>query len=308
MKKISNNTFLIDTAEELSLLRENDTPCSFVPTMGNLHEGHLQLIKMGLDLLNLVYVSIFVNPTQFAANEDFHSYPRTLEEDLKKLVNLMNSYPQKKIVVYAPKSAEEIYSPQFSTLINVPHLSKELEGIFRPDHFGGVCTVVYLLFQQIKPIYALFGKKDYQQWKIIEKMTKDLRLGIEIIGVETVRNADGLALSSRNNFLTDKEKIQALNLRLTLLKVRDYLMTNTASNFFDLNLLELFTTKSEEIDWDYLELRDSSNLKKENQTSIKTTHFVILGVYRLGKVRLIDNIEFTLKDQNITEQNIMEQN
>ena len=174
----------------------------FVPTMGYLHEGHLSLVRCAKKENDLVVVSIFVNPTQFGEGEDYDKYPRDLERDLKLLegegVN----------IVFAPP-VEDMYPPSYSTFVEETKLSRLWEGEFRPGHFRGVCTVVTKLFNIVKPDRAYFGEKDYQQLKVIQKMVKDLNMDIEIIGCPIVREKDGLAMSSRNTYLTSEEREQA---------------------------------------------------------------------------------------------------
>ncbi len=183
-------------------LRESGKTIGFVPTMGYLHEGHLSLVRCAKGENDAVVVSIFVNPTQFGRGEDFDRYPRDLERDLKLLEK------EGVEVVFAP-SVEEMYPEGFSTFVEETKLSKRWEGEFRPGHFRGVCTVVLKLFNIVKPDRAYFGEKDYQQLKVIEKMVKDLNLDVEVKGCPIVREKDGLAMSSRNTYLSPEERKQA---------------------------------------------------------------------------------------------------
>ena len=189
---------------------------AFVPTMGNLHEGHIQLVRKAKQIADVVVVSIFVNPLQFGPNEDLASYPRTLAADKEKLFAAGVNY-----LLYP--NVEEIYPDGMDkqTLVVVPDLSETLCGASRPGHFAGVATVVNKLFQIVQPDIAIFGKKDFQQLAIIEKMVRDMCMPIEIIGAETARDVDGLALSSRNGFLTHEERSIAPALHRTLLECRE---------------------------------------------------------------------------------------
>lgn len=178
---------------------------AFVPTMGALHEGHLALVRRGAELADDVAVSIFVNPTQFGPNEDFSRYPRTWEDDLRLLRRDGVS------MVFAP-AADQMYGPRFSTLVEPPRVAKAFEGSIRPDHFRGVCTVVLKLFQIVPADVAVFGQKDYQQARVICDMVADLNLDIDVNVHPTVRDPDGLALSSRNRYLPAGDRERALAL------------------------------------------------------------------------------------------------
>ena len=197
---------LLHKPEEVSsyikqLKREGKT-VGFVPTMGYLHEGHLSLVRCAKRENDAVVVSIFVNPTQFGAGEDYERYPRNLERDLKLL-------DQEGVdIVFAP-SVEDMYPEGYSTYVEETKLSQRWEGEYRPGHFRGVCTVVTKLFNIVKPDKAYFGEKDYQQLKVIQKMVKDLNMDIEIVGCPIVREKDGLAMSSRNTYLTEEERKEA---------------------------------------------------------------------------------------------------
>jgi pantoate--beta-alanine ligase len=184
----------------------------FVPTMGALHEGHLSLVRRARDLADHVVVSIFVNPSQFGPNEDFSRYPRTWESDLRMLDR------EGVAMVFAPTPAE-MYGPRFSTYVTPPKVAEPLEGPFRPGHFQGVCTVVLKLFQIIPAQVAVFGQKDYQQARVISDMVADLNLDIDIDLFPTVRDADGLALSSRNRYLAPADRGRSLSLSRALQRV-----------------------------------------------------------------------------------------
>lgn len=252
-----------------------------VPTMGNLHKGHISLIEKSTDENDVTIVTIFVNPKQFGPNEDFDKYPRTLDEDLAKIsavALLINA--KKEIVVFAPGSNEEIYPEGFSSTVSVGAMTQKFEGSIRPTHFDGVTTVVYLLFSITRAHKAYFGQKDVQQCLIIKKMVKDLELPIDIHIMPIVRNAEGLALSSRNQYLSETERSEALTLPQTLLKVEKLIRTKQDYKHF---VAEVIKDKR----WDYLEVLDSNNLEQPNE---KTTELVIVAAFRLGTTRLLDNI------------------
>lgn len=258
---------------------------AFVPTMGNLHEGHIQLVRRAKQVADVVVVSIFVNPLQFGANEDLDAYPRTLAADKEKLfaegVNYL-LYPD----------VEEIYphGMEQQTLIVVPDLSDTLCGASRPGHFAGVATVVNKLFQIVQPDIAIFGKKDFQQLAIIEKMVEDLCMPIEIEGVETARDVDGLALSSRNGYLTEEQRSIAPALHQTLLECREAI----ACGFDSYQELEQYCTdalRNAGFEPDYFSVRDAQTL---GDVTHGTEQIVILAAAKLGKPRLIDNVTLTL--------------
>ncbi|ALG68860.1 pantoate--beta-alanine ligase [Beggiatoa leptomitoformis] len=254
---------------------------ALVPTMGNLHAGHLQLVQEGLKVADHVVVSIFVNPTQFAPNEDYQSYPRTLEADCAALEKAGAE------LVFAP-TVEEMYGQDLTTIttVEVPILSHLLCGKFRPIHFAGVTTVVNRLFNITQANIALFGQKDYQQLTIIKRMVKDLYMPIRIIGIPTVREADGLAMSSRNNYLTVAERQIAPHLFATLNQIKNRLQTGEKS-FTTIEAEAVQQLQQAGFKPDYVAIRDAETLL-EAQT--QTKHIVILIAAWLGKARLIDNL------------------
>lgn len=195
----------------VNALRAQGRTVGFVPTMGALHEGHLSLVQSALSCDSVV-ASIFVNPTQFGPHEDLDKYPRTLTEDLEKLEAAGVT------AVFVPTN-RQMYPDGFSTTIEPPSVSEPLEGTCRPGHFRGVATIVLKLLNAMPVSHAYFGKKDYQQWRVIEAMVRDLDVGTKIIGCETVREPDGLAMSSRNRYLTDRERERALLISKTLQSV-----------------------------------------------------------------------------------------
>jgi pantoate--beta-alanine ligase len=270
---------IIRSQKELDQLRTQvSSQIGFVPTMGNLHQGHLSLLKRSLDENELSIFSIFVNPTQFAPHEDFNQYPRTLQND----VNLIESItPTKREVwIFAPEKNEDIYPEGSTTSIRNSSLGSILEGAIRPHHFEGVLSVVYQLFKIIRPHQAYFGLKDYQQYILIKKMNQDLRLGIHIHGCPIIRNENGLALSSRNQYLKDDETIHALHLTQTLKKLKSMIEKNDLEQF-KIEREKILTDKR----WNYLELRDAQTLS-EHFTSKEV---VLLGVLQIGLTRLLDN-------------------
>ena len=258
---------------------KNET-IGLVPTMGNLHEGHLTLIKKSNEENDRTIVTIFVNPKQFGPNEDFKKYPRTLESDLEKIDSICSN-----IIVLAPSSPEAMYPENFKTVIAVKELTNSLCGTDRPGHFTGVTTVVYRLFAIAKAHNAYFGQKDYQQLQVISRMVEDLFLPINIKMLPIHREENGLALSSRNQFLTLEQKTVALKLSKSIFKIRALLNEKPYSAC----VIEINSILEEELkdkNWIYLEILDSSNLKEIN---INTSEVLIAGAYSAGETRLIDN-------------------
>lgn len=258
----------------------------FVPTMGNLHEGHLSLARKALEENDHLIFSIFVNPKQFGPNEDFEKYPRTLEEDLLKIQSLKS---KSEILVFSPADTAEIYPEGLKREISVTGISTLLEGEKRPTHFNGVTTVVYSLFELTKPSKAYFGLKDYQQYLIIKKMTDDLMLPIQIIGMPIIREHSGLALSSRNQYLSQTEREEGLLLSKTLKNLKE-LLTKNKNNIPEAK--KLIDESLKDPRWDYLELRDAETLSEDVSDSKKLT---ILGVLKVGSVRLLDNVQVELE-------------
>lgn len=255
-----------------------------VPTMGNLHEGHLSLLRKSVEENKVSVITIFVNPKQFGPHEDFDRYPRTLDADISKISSVaMNAGTEKEIVVYAPASIEDIYPPGFCTTIHVAGVTEKLEGAVRPTHFDGVTTVVYRLFKIVEAKNAYFGQKDYQQCLVVKKMVEDLGLPITIHVMPIVRNSEGLALSSRNQYLSEQERSEALHLPRTLKKIEN--MIHNKEDYKALVDFELTNSK-----WDYLQILDAHTLEAPEA---HTKGLVILGVYRLGSTRLLDNIVVT---------------
>jgi pantoate--beta-alanine ligase len=259
--------------------------------MGNLHKGHLSLAKESLRANDITVISIFVNPLQFGPSEDFEKYPRTLGEDAQLLKELFRSegFPtsgEKRLVIFAPESVEEIFPKGYKTKIDVGQLTDKLCGLNRPGHFEGVTTVVYQLFNIVRPARAYFGQKDYQQYMVIKKMIHDLRLDIQIIPMPIKREDNGLALSSRNQYLSVEEKKVALSLPNTLNHLKHLIKNNPWPVSFELCNEEIETLIKANSDWDYLEILDAKTLEKPDN---KTHTVLIAGALKVGTTRLIDN-------------------
>ena len=276
---------IITTIKELRTWRNGVDQVAFVPTMGNLHDGHLALVQEALVQAPHVVVSIFLFLLQFGQGEDFMSYPRTLDVDAAKLEAAGVE------VLFAPNEAELYPHVSQNYQVEPPHLQNELCGAFRPGHFRGVATVVSKLFNIVKPNVACFGKKDYQQLAVIRGFVEDLNFDIRIVGVDTGRAADGLALSSRNGYLTEAERMQAPQLYQALSDMaaqiragrQDYAkLEQTASQYL----------QSQGWVVDYIEVRHAGNLQIAHAGD---AHVVVLAAARLGKTRLIDNLEIHLE-------------
>ena len=252
---------------------------AFVPTMGNLHEGHLRLVAAARQRADKVVASIFVNPLQFGPNEDFDRYPRTLRQDREKLETAHCD------LLFAP-SAEEMYprGRQGLTVVTVPELSGLLCGRYRPGHFDGVTTVVNILFNQVQPDLALFGEKDYQQLFLIRRMVSDLHLPIELVGVPTERETDGLALSSRNQYLSAAERERAGGVHRALEAVAAALESGRR-DYASIAAEQLNVLESAGFSPQYLEIRRPDL----SAPAAADRHWVVLVAAYLGKTRLIDN-------------------
>ena len=255
----------------------------YVPTMGALHEGHLSLVKHSKNTCKITIVSIFVNELQFAPEEDFEQYPRTLEQDLAKLKHL------KVDALFLPLSTE-IYKNDFSFLISEKKLSQKLEGLSRPGFFSGVTTIVCKLFNIIQPSFAFFGKKDIQQLIIIKKMVSDLNFNITIVGCETIRESSGLAMSSRNQYLSNKDKKNASLLYKALVIGKGLL-----NNFEEVGSvkLQMKTTleNNKKIKIDYISIANLDTLREfKKNVILKNEKAVISAAIFINGVRLIDNI------------------
>jgi pantoate--beta-alanine ligase len=274
----------IDTLAELRAALAGQTSTAFVPTMGKLHAGHLSLVELARQHGQPVVASIFVNPLQFSAGEDFERYPRSLDADCAALDAAGCD------LVFAPAVAEVYAEPQTCIVQPSAWLANDLCGAFRPGHFSGVATVVLKLFNMVQPRVAVFGRKDYQQLMVIRELVRQFNLPIEIVAAATLRDPDGLALSSRNAYLSAAERILASALYRQLAALTDALGNGER----DLALLAATAKKHLKMaGWkvDYVDIRDAATLAA---ATADTRHFVVLGAAWLGTTRLIDNLEITV--------------
>jgi pantoate--beta-alanine ligase len=278
-------TTIAGVRERVYAWRKKGERVAFVPTMGNLHAGHISLIEVARQRGDRFVASIFVNPMQFGPNEDYAVYPRTPEKDAGMLEAAGCD------LMFMPDVAE-IYPAGFdrSTRVVVPELSKILDGEFRPGHFDGVSTVVTKLFNIVQPDIAVFGEKDYQQLAIIRRMVQDLCLPIEIIGAPTVREADGLAMSSRNQYLSEAERMIAPQLHQALSRAVERLRAGER-DFAAIEKAELEALVRAGFKPDYFTVRDGLTLMPPGAD---VHHLVVLVAARLGRARLIDNLQVML--------------
>ncbi|MDO8262527.1 MAG: pantoate--beta-alanine ligase [Gallionella sp.] len=277
------------TIAELRARLSDERAIAFVPTMGNLHEGHLDLMRLAREHGDCVVASIFVNPLQFGPNEDFDKYPRTLEADCAKLQGLVD-------VVFAP-AVSEMYPVRQTVFVEPPPIANELCGASRPGHFCGMATVVLKLLNIVQPQVALFGKKDYQQLHIIRQMVLQMNLPTRISGGETVRAADGLALSSRNQYLSAEERGKAAFLYQTLQQTQQAILRGER-DFERLEKQAVEALRARGWDVDYVAVRNQSDLQPAGpvQGNLAQHELVILAAARLGNTRLLDNVEVCLVD------------
>jgi len=268
--------------DSVTSLQQRAESINFVPTMGNLHQGHIALVEEAKKLTGKTIVSIFVNPMQFNDQSDLAKYPRTMDADIDKLEAAGVD------ILFAPDIAE-IYGPSGldgQTKVMVPGLSEHLEGASRPGHFDGVSTVVAKLFNLVQPQNAFFGEKDFQQLAIIRKMVSNLNIPVNIISQATIREADGLAMSSRNGYLNPEERSVAPNLYKALQQIKEQI-ENSSDSFEDIQQQAMNWLDTRGLDSDYLFIADTDTLLQANRN---TQNLVILGAAYLGKTRLIDNI------------------
>ncbi|KIO36531.1 pantoate--beta-alanine ligase [Shewanella sp. cp20] len=255
---------------------------AFVPTMGNLHQGHITLVTEALKRADHVVVSIFVNPMQFGQNEDLDAYPRTLAADQAALeaAGAELLFTPTPAIIY-PKGMDK------QTFVEVPGLSEELCGASRPGHFRGVATIVCKLFNIVQPDVALFGKKDFQQLMVIKAMVEDLSLPIEIVGIDTIRESSGLAMSSRNGYLSESQKQQAAQLKRTLDEMAEAIAQGQAIP----NVVQQAQEQLHQAGFkpDYLSVRNAADLR---EASDDDKQLVILAAAFMGSTRLIDNLTF----------------
>lgn len=280
---------ILHTVAELRAKLKSEANIAFVPTMGNLHAGHLHLMNIAKQHSPCVVVSIFVNPLQFGANEDLANYPRTLQADCEKLQAAGAS------IVFAPSITEMYPDADISAntlgqtmMVTAPPVANTLCGVSRPGHFDGVATVVMKLFNIVMPQFAVFGKKDFQQLFIIRELVRQLNLPIQILAADTVREANGLAMSSRNGYLSAAQKTEAALLQQILQHVVEAIQ---AGNRQFAALEQTATQQLNDQGWqvDYVSICSATTLNKAN---VQDQHLVVLAAAKLGNTRLIDNIEF----------------
>lgn len=284
---------ILNTIQALREHTRAHTTIAFVPTMGNLHAGHIDLVKAArkdVGPQGCIVVSIFVNPLQFGPNEDFAKYPRTLDADCAQLEGLAD-------IVFAPDVLEMYPNADLangelgqSMTISPPPLANTLCGVSRPGHFSGVSTVVMKLFQIVQPTSAYFGKKDFQQLRVIQELVKQFHLPITIVPVDTRRESDGLAMSSRNGYLNATERLEAVRLHKVLTMAAEAVRQKQQSlETIEEQCAQYLT----QLGWivDYIAIRSAQSLLTPKADE---THLVVLGAAKLGKTRLIDNIELHL--------------
>ena len=270
---------IVDNAAELAQILAPAKRVAFVPTMGNLHDGHLSLCRIARQHGDVVVTSIFVNRLQFGPNEDFDRYPRTMEADQLGLAR------EGVDVLFAPMEHEMYPTPQVYR-VQPPPLAEELEGASRPGFFHGVCTVVLKLFHLVQPDVAIFGKKDYQQLLVLQQLVRQLNFGMKVVPGETVRESDGLAMSSRNGYLNAAERKTAVGLYTNLKRIKDAI--EGGSREYDA-LRRVAVDALDADGWrvDYVELRDTDRLDPPKP---EDTNLRVIGAAWLGKTRLIDNV------------------
>jgi len=284
-----NIVLTVDEISDISKkLKQSNKKIGFVPTMGFLHEGHLSLIKKSREHCDVTIVSIFVNPTQFAPTEDLYKYPRDLERDKMLLDKEGVDF------VFIP-SKEEIYPYNFQTYVDVEDITKKYEGEFRPEHFRGVTTVVAILFNCVQPDYAFFGQKDAQQLAVIRQMTVDLKLDIKIVECPIIREPDGLAMSSRNVYLSPEERSIALTIHNALMYGRKFIEEDKEINpqvVID-NMKAVFS-KEKLIKMDYIAIVNKYGFREAEIIDGGNEYYILVAA-KVGNTRLIDNEFVRLK-------------
>lgn len=284
---------VVNTVKEMQKMadtwRKEGQIIAFVPTMGYFHEGHLSLMRLARQKGNVLVVSIFVNPIQFGPKEDYQRYPRDLDRDLKMAESVGVD------VVFAPEVGE-MYPEGFQTYVEVTEISRPLCGKSRPGHFRGVATVVTKLFNIVKPHIAVFGEKDYQQLLVIRRMVKDLNMDVEIIGHPTVRESDGLAMSSRNVYLSEEERKAALRLSQSLQRARELLQKGVTRANEIVSQVSDYISADPRIRVDYVEVRDAETLEEVDE--INRPALLALAAF-VGPARLIDNTVLYPQDASV---------
>ncbi len=268
-----------DLKRFLDTCRDNNKAISLVPTMGGLHDGHLKLVDRAKEISDIVVVSIFVNPTQFARGEDFDDYPNTFSSDQRQL-------ELKGVDVLFFPSREEIYPDGTQNDYKVGAIGQILCGEFRPTHFDGVAQVVKRFFEIVEPDYSVFGEKDYQQLLIIKSLVENLNFDMTIESVRTQREKDGLAMSTRNQYLSHEDRKKAPNFYLKLNALKNSILDGST---IELARMKAIDELNEEFETEYLEVLDANNL---TQIETKTKEIIIISAIRFGGTRLIDNIVF----------------
>lgn len=275
---------IVSTMREMSCisdeLRKGGKTIVLVPTMGYFHEGHLSLMREGRRRGDVLVVSLFVNPTQFGEGEDYQIYPRDFSRD-KGLVEGIGVD-----ILFVP-TVEQMYPEVYQTFVEVERVTKPMEGQFRPSHFRGVTTVVAKLFNIVKPHIAIFGEKDFQQLAVIRRMVEDLNMGVEIIGMAIVREADGLAMSSRNRYLTSDQRKAALSLNRSLQEASQLFRSGERNPRRIIDAVERVIETERDVTIEYVEVRDTKTL--EEIEMIEGQAVIALAI-KVGKVRLIDNV------------------
>lgn len=275
---------VITSVAELREYLSKQAKVAFVPTMGNLHEGHLALMRQARGHAGCVVASVFVNPLQFGPNEDFDRYPRTLDADCRQMEGIVDA-------VFAP-TVREMYPQQQDVFIELPQIAHELCGVSRPGHFRGMATVVLKLLNIVQPQVAIFGKKDYQQLHIIRQMVAQFNLPVTIVGGEIVRATDGLALSSRNQYLDPEQRIEAAQLQLELQWLqRELLRAQKEWVVLQSEASARLAARGWQVE--YISLRRQQDLKVAD---VAEDSQVILAAAKLGTTRLLDNIEVCRAD------------
>lgn len=272
---------LIKTTKELQHLLLGKKNIGFVPTMGNLHKGHLSLIKASLKENQFTVISIYVNPTQFSENEDFDIYPRTLNEDIEKIQSIHKESDS--ILIFSPQSDDEIY-PNGKMIIKAPGPTSLFEGAIRSGHFDGMATVVKRLFEIVRPQIAYFGQKDYQQLLIVKELIKKFDLNIQIHPMPIIRDNSGLALSSRNGQLTPKEIQESLTLYQTLSELRDQFLRKKSLSHIQTRIKDILASDKR---FNYLAIANAKTLEPPRNSN---EELILLGNLKVGNVRLLDNL------------------
>ncbi len=279
---------VIKTIKEMkewsSSVRQAGKTIAFVPTMGFFHEGHLSLMREGRRRGDLLIVSLFVNPTQFSPNEDFKNYPRDFERDRKMTEEVGVD------ILFAPEVIE-MYPPDHQTSVRVEKVTQNLCGKSRPIHFQGVTTVVMMLFEIVMPHVAIFGEKDYQQLVTVQQMVRDLHMGVEVVGMPTVREADGLAMSSRNTYLLPEERKAARSLHQSLQRAKELLQKGERNADRIIHEVREILQSESLVRIDYAQICDANTLQDVDR--IERDVVVALAAF-LGKTRLIDNLIYRI--------------